>query len=405
MFNVNKLWKKRFSNASKEMMRYLRYIFNGHLVVVMLFLLGTLAFYYQEWISTLTPQFPAAIIMTLILVLFVTYSPTYTFLLPADKIFLLPVETKLNSYFLRANIVSIIFQSYILLLLLAALMPMYVQVYEGSYGQFLNIFAVIVVVKSLNLFIRKYIFYYIDKTVHLIDFIVRLIINGICLYFLFSKANIIFVFTTIIILIGLYVFFRNDVKEKGVKWEILIEQEEKRKASFYRLANMFTDVPQLKEKVKRRKYLDILLKFIPFGTEHTANNLLMRTFIRSGDYLGLFIRLTVIGVIVVYFITNFWAQLFLILLFIYLTGFQLLPLRLHHQNNLFFELYPLEQNVKDQALKQLLNLVLIIQAVIFSLTCLFGGQLIEGLITLLMSISFVLIFVNFYSGKIADKKM
>ena len=44
----------------------------------------------------------------------------------------------------------------------------------------------------------------------------------------------------------------------GLKWDLLIAQEEKRMASFYRLANLFTDVPKLKDTVKRRKWLDII---------------------------------------------------------------------------------------------------------------------------------------------------
>lgn len=55
----------------------------------------------------------------------------------------------------------------------------------------------------------------------------------------------------------------------GLKWDILIDGEEKRMASFYRLANMFTDVPQLKATVKRRKWLDILINRIAFAEDKT----------------------------------------------------------------------------------------------------------------------------------------
>lgn len=399
MFDDKQLWKDRLGETSKELGRYLRYIFNGHLVVVMLFLLGTVAYYYQGWVSTLSPQFPVAIVMTVVLVLFVTYSPTYTFLQQADKIFLLPVETKLTNYFVRSSIVSILFQSYLLLLLLAALMPMYVQVYGGNYQVFFTLFFCLVVLKSFNVTIRRYIFYYIETSVHRIDSVVRFFINGLTLYFLFSRVNIIFVFVMFALLLMLSVYFCRAVKEKGLKWELLIEQEEKRMGSFYRLANLFTDVPKLKEQVKRRKWLDPLLQFISFGHQHTFTHLYVRSLFRSGDYLGLFLRLTVIGGIVIYSITPWIGQLVIGLLFLYLTGFQLMPLRLHHENNLIVQLYPVPQIMKEKVFQRILLRVLFIQVVIFTTVSLIKGDWFTGLIIFLAGSLFIVVFVYFYSKK------
>ena len=57
MFDEKKLWKERAVHRLKEFGVYLRYILNGHLMVVLLFLIGTAAFYYQNWISTFHPIF------------------------------------------------------------------------------------------------------------------------------------------------------------------------------------------------------------------------------------------------------------------------------------------------------------------------------------------------------------
>lgn len=85
MFDEKQLWKERLGRTVKELSRYLRYIFNGHIVIVMVFLLGTAAFYYQEWIKTLPDDFPAAAVIAIILALLVTYSPIYTFFLKQIK--------------------------------------------------------------------------------------------------------------------------------------------------------------------------------------------------------------------------------------------------------------------------------------------------------------------------------
>lgn len=399
MFDDVKLWKERLGYTSKEMGRYLRYIFNGHLVVVMLFLLGTAAFYYQGWVKTIPDSFPVALIMTIVLVFFLTYSPTYTFLHEADKIFLLPLETKLSNYFFRSGILSALFQSYFLLLILAALMPMYAQVNNEGFQRFLLFFFLIVVFKILNVFIRKYIFYYIETSVHFTDTFVRFCINGLFLYLLFSQSHIFLYIVLFIPMVFLLLYFRRAVQEKGMKWELLIEQEEKRMGSFYRLANLFTDVPKLKARVKRRKWLDWLLQFISYGQDHTYTHLFVRTFLRSGDYLGLFIRLTVIGGLGIYFISSSAGQLIIVLLFLYLTGFQLMPLRIHHQNNLFADMYPVSQSIEEQSFNNLLAVILFIQAVVFSLIILLKGKLLFALITLGVEGLFVFIFVYIYRKK------
>ncbi|MDV2583759.1 ABC transporter permease, partial [Alkalibacillus haloalkaliphilus] len=47
-----------------------------------------------------------------------------------------------------------------------------------------------------------------------------------------------------------------------IKWEHLISIEQKMLMFFYRIANAFTDVPQLKEQVRSRSYLNGMLGFL-----------------------------------------------------------------------------------------------------------------------------------------------
>lgn len=405
MFNDRQLWQERFKKYSKDISQYLRYIFNGHLVIVMLFLLGTLAFYYQGWVMTLTPQFPAALLMMLVLVFFVTNSPTYSLIQHPDQIFLLPVETKLSNYFFRAQIFSVVFQSYILLIILAALMPVYVQVQGGGYQSFFKLLAIIILLKVINLSIQKKLLYYVERSVRRTDFIIRALINGACLYLLFSKAQLYFVLLLAIVLIGLDLYYRNDIKDKGLKWELVISLEEQRMNSFYRLANLFTDVPHLKEQIKRRRLFDLLLNKIPFGRDYTLENLYARTFIRSGDYFGLFLRLTVIGSVAIYFIPNFLAQLGLTCLFIYLTGFQLVPLRFHHDNNMLLSLYPTVEKAKLLAFQKIIIVVLVIQGLVFSMLNFGQGRIIEGMLIFSVGTLFAIFFVFFYSRRLINNKV
>jgi ABC-2 type transport system permease protein len=399
MFDDKKLWKDRSVHRLKEFGVYLRYILNGHLVVVLLFLVGTAAFYYQNWISSLSREFPAEIIIAVILGIFLTHSPVYTFLLEADQVFLIPLEARLRSYFLRSGMLSLVFQGYILLMIFALVMPMYAHVSENGFQSFFIFLIILLVIKGWNIAVNWKIHYYVQPSVYTWDMIVRYFINVLFTFLLFKNAHILFLVLFAFIMASYYRSFYVRTKKMGLKWDLLIAQEEKRMASFYRLANLFTDVPKLKDTVKRRKWLDWLINRISFSQDKTFDYLYARTFLRSSDYLGLFIRLTVIGGFALYFISFGAGQIVLSLLFIYLTGFQLLPLWNHHQNKLWIDLYPVTQDHKTTAFHSLLMRILFIQSFIFTVIILFKGEWIFSLIILLSGLLFSFLFVNVYSKK------
>ncbi|PFO04295.1 ABC transporter permease [Bacillus sp. AFS076308] len=397
MFDENKLWRDRASGRMKDLGRYLRYIFNGHIVIVLLFLIGTAAFYYQEWIKTLSPNFPAALVIAVLIGIIVTYSPVYNFLLEADKVFLLPLEEKLKGYFLRSGFASLVFQGYILLLVLAVLMPIYAHVSENGFGSFIPFLLVLLLIKAWNLAANWKIQFYVETSVHRWDFLVRYLINSVFTYLMFKQANLFILIVIGIIMVFYYYSFHIRTTKMGLKWDLLIDAEEKRMASFYRLANLFTDVPKLKDTVKRRKYLDLFIDKIPFLQEKTYLYLFARTFLRSSDYLGLFFRLTVIGALAIYFISFGIGQLVLTILFVYLTGFQLLPLWNHHQNKLWVDLYPVSQRDKTASFHFLLMIILVVQSCVFALLILIKGEWFYSLLILGAGLLFSYLFVYFYS--------
>ncbi|WP_174730619.1 ABC transporter permease [Mesobacillus harenae] len=399
MFKPEELWKQRFSRFVKETGRYLRYILNGHLVIVFLFLLGTGAYYYQEWVQTLTPSFPAAILLAVVLAILLTYSPIFTFLMEADKIFLLPLETKLSDYFKRSILFSLLLQSYLLLMALAVLMPIYAQVSGSGFSKFFLFLLAIIAVKLLNLMVRWQQQYYLDAKIHLIDSLVRFCVNVVFLYLLFSDAAWLLIIVTSAILFMLYWYYRSQTVDKGLKWEALIEADERRMTSFYRLANMFTDVPQMKDRVKRRKWLDWLVARLPFQQNSTYAHIFGRTFLRAGDYFGLAIRLTVIGASALYFISFGLGQILLVVLFLYLTGFQLLPLWSHHQYKLWTELYPVKMETKLRSFQRLLSTILYLQSLAFAMILVFKSDLMTALLSLLAGCLFAYFFVFIYSKK------
>ena len=365
--NSNELWRERFSLFLQELQKYLQYIFNGHLVFVLVIGLGGLAYYYSEWVKTLDGSFPAAFLLAVIISLPLTSSPVYTLLKEPDMFFLLPVEKKLKLYFAKGLRISFVFQSYILLMFLAAAMPLYAAVENGKFSDFFWIFIVLLMAKYLNLKIRWSILYFQEKKVIIVDSIVRYCVNAVLIYVTLTSVSLVFTIVLLVILLGLTVYFQKATQDKLLKWEQLIALENKRMYSFYRFANMFTDVPHLKKKNKRRKWLDPLLSFITYGQKNTYHYLYVRTFLRSSDYFGLYLRLTVIGIVVLLSLSSLLPQLIGTGLFVYMTGFQLIMIRKQHDYMFWHDLYPMHTSKKNEAIQTLLRNVLLVQTTIFAL--------------------------------------
>ncbi|RFU64395.1 ABC transporter permease [Peribacillus saganii] len=400
MNSVN-FWKERFQTFSKELQKYLRYIFNGHLLFVLIFAVGGLAYYYSEWIKTLDSGFPSAIILAVLLGLMITSSPIYTFLREADMIFLLPLEKRLDDYFKRSIILSLVIQGYLLLMVLAAGFPMHSKVTGASFQDFVLIFMLMLVIKYMNLVIRWHVLKFQETSTLWLDNGVRLAINIVLLYFLLSRANLFLTIITLALLIGLMLYYRQAGKEKGLKWERLIDLEGKRLMSFYRLANMFTDVPKLKEKVSRRKWLDWLLSFIPYRQTSSYTYLYARSLLRTDDYFGLFLRLTVIGSFVILAFTSMLPVLFTAVLFLYMTGLQLMAVGRNHEMKIWINLYPLPQEKRLQSIINLLQLMLLVETVIFAVVVLFTGEWITAFATLAAGLAFILFFRSYAAKKIS----
>ncbi|WP_035321947.1 ABC transporter permease [Peribacillus kribbensis] len=398
---ANDLWRERFRGFTKETGKYLKYIFNGHFAFVLIFAVGGLSYYYSQWVKTLSSDFPAGLIMAAVFGLMLTISPVFTFLKEADIVFLLPMETRLNPYMAKSRTISFVFQGYLLLMVLAAFMPMHAKVNAASFGDFIIGLILLLVLKYVNIQIRWQTLYYPDNRVLLVDSVIRLCLNIAFLYLYFDKAPIVYPVVIACALLFLLMYFKRDTSGKPLKWERLISMESKRMSAFYRIANLFTDVPKLKERAVRRKWLDWIVSAIPYKQESSYSYLYSRTFLRSNDYLGLSVRLTVIGIIISLIFASVWAKAITVLLFLYLTGIQLLPLAKHHNLKIWIDLYPVSKAYRERAVSGILRWVLIVESLLFALAALVQGNVMGAGISLAAGILFMLLFSGYAKRKLA----
>jgi ABC-2 type transport system permease protein len=396
MNNVDAIWRGRLAAHMKEVQSYTKYMFNDHLIFVLVFLGAGGALSYQEWLKTMPDDFPVIFILTIVFALIITTSSVRTLLKEPDLVFLLPLEEKMAAYFQKALVYSFFSQMYVFLIAALLFAPMLFRAETLTGTDYFLICIQILIVKGWNLMLNFRISFYTEPSVSIFDFIIRLAVNGLTIFFLLSNAYV-FVFIMYGLMILLYSYFQKATKTKGVKWEKLIDAELQKKQSFYRIANLFTDVPKLKRKAKRRKYLDGLLSFIKYKQESMYSYLYTRAFFRSNDYLGIFFRLTVIGGIVLYVIpTNQYSVLIISIFVLYLTGVQMIGLYMHYDLLSLPDLYPVKKEYKKAKFLKLLFLVIAVQHLILTFISLLAGNIIPSLILFIAGFCFVYGFVYLY---------
>ncbi|WP_046175410.1 ABC transporter permease [Domibacillus indicus] len=390
-FSVNELFKERSSAYYAEIRKYTRYMLNDHLLFVLVFALGALLFYYSGWVETIEEGFPAVLIMAAVMGIVLAWSPVYTYIKRPDTVYLLPLESEMKPYFRKAAWTSFAAQSYLLIALLAFAMPMYAKAEGTGFGNFFVFLGAVLAAKLWNLFCRLEALNVPSNDVRMGDMAIRLLLNAAFLFAVFSAeyglAGIALLFMVF------WIFYMGRIGNRPLKWELLADLEEKRMAAFYRLANMFTDVPHLRGTVKRRAWLDGLL---PGSEKGTYTYLLARTFVRMSEYSGLFVRLTAISAFIIALSGLLPVQLIAALLFLYLTGFQLLPISARHGYIIWPRLYPEGEEGKSRAVQNLLMRILLIQSIVFGVSALSAG-LMEGAIVLAASVTFTLFFVWIYA--------
>src|SRR5699024_11173662 len=168
----------------------------------------------------------------------------------------------------------------------------------------------------------------------------------------------------------------------------------------YRFVNLFTDVPEITASVKRRSYLDFLLSRISFEQKNTYLYLFTRRFLRGSEYSGLYLRLILVGTLLLFFTRDSLLALFIGIVFIYLIGFQLLTLYREFQYVVLAQLYPINKSQKQNNIKKLLACLLAVTAFIFSLTTLWSlTSWLDRIAVCLVWFLVVILFIQFYLPK------
>lgn len=391
------LWTTRLKSHQLLLLKYLRYVLNDHFVVAIMFFVGGLGLAYSNGLKVMPVNLvwyrPALVIGLLVILQIGRLS---TLLKEADIVFLLPQEHELINYLKKAKRYSIVMASLMQVGFVVLLIPVMMIGMKISVINIIFLILTQLCLKNNWLVISLLEKYQNNRfswvSIKLVNILLPILIYILGLYGTFILSFIIAILSS---------FVLNHLAAKGFKeifdWKKAISFEENRMLGIYRFFNLFTDVPMVRGNVKRRAYLDFILNHIKKNDSNVYTFLYARGFIRGTEFSGLFIRLTLIGALIIAFISNGWLAIAFLILFIYLIGFQLLPFAKHYDNIIFTRLYPKGKEYQIKNFKKFTLTIISVSAVLFNIAIYIGtGQFLMMCYGILVSLVEIVLFTNVY---------
>ena len=310
------LFLKRKQAFRKECVGYLRYVLNDHFVLFLLVLIGFLTYQYSQLLQHFPENhWPILLFLGIVSALLLAWGGIASYIEVPDKLFLLVSEEEVKLYLKGQTARSFVFWTIVQTLFLLLFAPLFLAM---GYG--------------------------------LPVFLVYVLLLGT----------------------GKYLLFRQKVSKfftgNGIDWDYVIAQESKRKQVLLRFFALFTQVKGVSNSVKRRAYLDFILKAVQKVPSKIWQNLYLRSYLRNGDLFALSLRLLLLSLLALVFIEQAWIAMAVVILFNYLLLFQLLALYHAFDYQYLTQLFPLDKGQKERGLQAvvrgLTSFVLIVELVV-----------------------------------------
>lgn len=356
---MKELYTERKQQQQKKLGKYLKYIFNDHLMIVVMLIIGGGSFAYADFVKSLQPSswLPVAF-CGLVLFAGLAVGRVATLVRSADRIFLLPQEEAMDHYLYQSIRHSIWLPIFTNLFLLALVSPILAKV-QGFRGvDFLLVAATLLISKFAELGIQMSAFFQQEQRIRqqrrFVWYLLSAVVLGMALFWETWIAAL------IAIALAAYAWrmVLRKLQQDSLDWEYMIQVEQNRLLAIYRVIHLFTDVPGIVGTVKRRKYLDVFLTGIRQRPENVYVYLYARTFLRGTTYLGYYLRLIGVALLLCWFTPQTWIYTGIALVFLFLTGLQLVPLYEEHDYVFMPKLYPTPSRYKKQAMKKIMTVLL-----------------------------------------------
>lgn len=302
---MRQVFTKRKQVFREQCLKYLRYVLNDHFVLFLLIFIGFLAVQYSQLLQHF-PSNPWPIVagLGIFSLAVLPFGSIATYLEGPDSLFLLVQEAAVMDFIKGQISRSFILFGLLQTLALTLLAPLFLALGLPLWG-----------------------------------FVIYCLILLLLKWFLFQYKG------------------RRFFTETGLNWQYAIAAEERRKQGLLRFFALFTNVKGISNSIKRRAYLDGLTKLLPKTHRKTWQNIFLRSYLRNGDLFPLTLRLLLLSLLTIVFVSQSWIAAGFVILFNYLLLFQLTALFAAFDYQYLTQLFPIDIKEKLKGAKQIITAI------------------------------------------------
>lgn len=358
---MNNLFKQRRVKHVQMLIKYWRLVFNDHFVIALFFIAGALAYSYDQLLAPVRPtDWWPRILIVLFMTLMAQLGRVATLLERPDEVFMLPQSDQMNAYFKQAFTYSVWPALLISLVATSIVLPLEMTISKVNTVAMILIIISALLVKLSNL------------AVGLQDISWSAMspsssrawrwLSALFVWLLNCYLNPIYG-CLLAIIVCAWLFYL--LRQLRINWRLAVRVEDDRMMAVYRFFNLFTDVPRVQGQIRRRRWASRLINAL--GRENAWSFLYSRALVRGTEISGLLIRLTILGMIVIFFIPANWLNTIFSMLMLYLLMTQLLPLFDQFEDNAFVYIYPLPSGLQEQSFQKMVMKVMIAEVILLAL--------------------------------------
>lgn len=386
---MNNIVKRRLQSNLKKQMHYLTLVFNDFFILALIFMFGALMFWYAQniktWPNNLWFYKPLiAVIFTAVMGI----GHLATLFQKADIQFLFNQDKNMDAY-LKPMIRHSMYLPTLLIVLVAGVLFPFAVTRAGIAGHsYVSLVLGLILTKFVQLKLIARSFYFNDRQLYnpLLFFLLVLIILWL------SLVYVPYLYFFLAVICAVVVNFLP--QGKVFNWNYAVEYEERRRDMVDNFYSMFTDVPDKKIKISRRKYLDFLIN----RQKQTPNTFLyQRALLRDPEYSNLLIRMTLFSLLLSWVLQSYLWAAGLGALVIFLTMYQLIPLGTVYEHNMMYHVQPISRKKRGQDLARVLQKGMLLQWAIISIgLVIFSPEKIYALLAVIALLAFTFILLYAY---------
>ena len=411
MSNIENIFSDRRKKEQELKLTYSKYIFNSHLIMFLIIVLGAVLINYSKWIAIaskveLYSVYTAA---TVVFSYYLVSTKIKTYIKEADAVFLLPLEKYYRKVGLKTVINSTVVHIITVIIFYFATKPITNLI--GNIDRVSIIMLLIVIIWNNLLKYLQVIHYKEIIWSKLLLFIV-IFMQLLVVFFDDIAIRIIYLISIIVLAVFTYYIMKNagnklnakDQEKYVVNWNQAADYDKHRIESYLKFVNMFVDVPLSGVKVARRKYFDILLPKLTkdnFKKENSFKYYYYRVFLRQENTVYLALRLMLLASLVIYSFKNTYVSGLAIISYSYLTIIQLVPLYKQMSNNIWHSILPVSEDIKIKSYKQLLTSVMIVTTLLLGVvSILLSSFSTMNILVIISSVVIANIISKIFIGKV-----